>query len=171
MTKLWTKSARGVPFPPLGKVTHLIIHCTATPEGLDLTADQISAMDMQRKDLGYRTAYHYVGLLGGAVENTIPEDLLGAHVGGQNHGKVGYSLVGGIDRVTKKPKDTRTTAQKRALRNFIIEFRKRHPGVIIKGHRDMSPDLNRNGIIEPNEWTKMCPCFDVQAWIAAGMPE
>jgi hypothetical protein len=29
------------------------------------------------------------------------------------------------------------------------------------GHRDLSPDLNGNGEIEPEEWIKQCPCFDV----------
>lgn len=28
------------------------------------------------------------------------------------------------------------------------------------GHRDLSPDLNHNGEIEPEEWVKQCPCFD-----------
>jgi hypothetical protein len=30
------------------------------------------------------------------------------------------------------------------------------------GHRDLSPDLNGDGIIQPGEWTKMCPCYDVK---------
>lgn len=29
------------------------------------------------------------------------------------------------------------------------------------GHRDLSPDLNGNGVIEPEEWVKVCPCFEV----------
>jgi len=29
------------------------------------------------------------------------------------------------------------------------------------GHRDLSPDLNGNGEIEPEEWIKQCPCFEV----------
>ena len=29
------------------------------------------------------------------------------------------------------------------------------------GHRDLSPDLNGNGEVEPMEWTKECPCFEV----------
>ena len=31
----------------------------------------------------------------------------------------------------------------------------------IKGHRDYSPDLNGDGIIQRNEWIKECPCFEV----------
>ena len=30
------------------------------------------------------------------------------------------------------------------------------------GHRDLSPDLNGNGEIEPEEWVKACPCFDAE---------
>ena len=30
------------------------------------------------------------------------------------------------------------------------------------GHRDTSPDRNGDGIISPNEFIKMCPCFDVR---------
>ncbi|MDY5354364.1 MAG: N-acetylmuramoyl-L-alanine amidase, partial [Bacteroides pyogenes] len=26
--------------------------------------------------------------------------------------------------------------------------------------RDLSPDLDGNGEIEPEEWIKACPCFD-----------
>jgi hypothetical protein len=30
------------------------------------------------------------------------------------------------------------------------------------GHRDLSPDKNGNGEIEPEEWMKACPCFDAE---------
>jgi hypothetical protein len=32
---------------------------------------------------------------------------------------------------------------------------------VSKGHRDWSPDLDHDGKVEPHEWLKMCPCFDV----------
>ncbi len=35
-----------------------------------------------------------------------------------------------------------------------------YPESRIVGHRDLSPDLNHNGEIEPEEWIKECPCFD-----------
>ncbi len=35
-----------------------------------------------------------------------------------------------------------------------------YPGSRLCGHRDLSPDLNGNGEIEPEEWIKECPCFD-----------
>ena len=37
---------------------------------------------------------------------------------------------------------------------------KEYPGSRVVGHRDLSPDLNHNGEIEPEEWIKECPCFD-----------
>lgn len=166
MAKLWTTKKDGSPRRPLGTVRYLTIHCTATPEGLDVSADQVSAMDMARADLGYQTAYHYVVELDGTVHNTIPEDLLGAHCR-PNSGNIGISYVGGIDRVTKKPKDTRTPAQKAALKAFVADFKKRYPKAAVLGHRDWSPDLNKDGKIAPNEWIKACPCFDVKAWMAA----
>ena len=33
----------------------------------------------------------------------------------------------------------------------------------VVGHRDLSPDRNGNGEIEPEEWIKACPCFEVKA--------
>ena len=39
-----------------------------------------------------------------------------------------------------------------------------YPGIVdILGHRDASPDKNGDGEIEPAEWIKQCPCFDVRA--------
>ena len=38
---------------------------------------------------------------------------------------------------------------------------KQYPGSRVCGHRDLSPDLNANGEIEPEEWIKQCPCFNV----------
>ena len=40
------------------------------------------------------------------------------------------------------------------------QLREQFPDAMICGHRDFSPDLNGDGIIEPWEWMKACPCFD-----------
>jgi hypothetical protein len=34
------------------------------------------------------------------------------------------------------------------------------PDAEILGHRDLSKDLDGDGIIQPDEWTKICPRFD-----------
>lgn len=37
-----------------------------------------------------------------------------------------------------------------------------YPEAKVVGHRDLSPDVNGNGEVEPMEWTKECPCFKVE---------
>ena len=166
--KLWSTKADGSPRPPLGPVKFITVHCTATPYAHDYTADQISAMDMARTDLR-QAAYHYVILKDGTVENTVPENLKGAHVGNNNAGNIGISYIGGLGP-DNKPADTRTPAQKKAMAKLLSDLKARHPGAVVLGHRDWSPDRNHDGKITPNEYIKACPCFDVKAWIAAGMP-
>ena len=57
--------------------------------------------------------------------------------------------------------DTRTVWQKHSLRVLVRALLVDYPGCKVCGHRDLSPDLNGNGEIEPEEWVKQCPCFDV----------
>jgi len=37
----------------------------------------------------------------------------------------------------------------------------RYPEAKVVGHRDLSPDTNYNGIVDPWERIKECPCFEV----------
>ena len=55
-----------------------------------------------------------------------------------------------------------TPEQRAALRLLVAQLLRRFKGNLrICGHRDLSPDLNGDGRIGPEEWTKQCPCFDV----------
>ena len=60
-----------------------------------------------------------------------------------------------------RPADTRTPAQRATLRQLVGQLQEKFSGCRVCGHRDLSPDLNGNGEIEPEEWIKQCPCFDV----------
>lgn len=87
------------------------------------------------------------------------------------NGAKGYNSIsrhivyaGGLDKFLN-PKDTRTSAQKKAMAAYVLDFHRRFPDVKIIGHRDLSPDLNGNGIIEPYEWMKACPSFEVSEWL------
>ena len=60
-----------------------------------------------------------------------------------------------------RPIDTRTPAQRATLRQLVGQLQEKFPGCRVCGHRDLSPDLNGNGEIEPEEWIKQCPCFEV----------
>lgn len=140
---------------PLGTVRFLTVHCAATPEGRDVKAPTISEWDIDRFG---QISYHWVIELDGTRVRTLPDAVKGAHVGKANTGNIGICYVGGVDKAGK-PKDTRTSAQKASLRTLIRTYRERHPGIVVRGHRDWP------GV------AKACPSFDVAAWIAAGMPE
>ena len=107
-----------------------------------------------------RNRNHYYIRKSGEVVNTRPLSRIGAHAKGYNRNSIGICYEGGLDK-DGKPKDTRTSEQRAALRRLIIELQLRFPGCKVCGYRDLSPDLNRNGKIEPHEWAKQCPCFDV----------
>ncbi|NNM75075.1 N-acetylmuramoyl-L-alanine amidase [Enterovirga sp. DB1703] len=136
----------------------LVVHCTASPDGTDLTVKQIDAM--HRAQGWAQIGYHYVIRLDGTVEPGRPESVVGAHVAGHNTGSIGISYVGGLERKTLKPKDTRTPAQKAAIERLLADLVSRYPITRILGHRDFSPDKDGDGLIEPREWIKVCPCYD-----------
>lgn len=142
-------------------ITDIVVHCTASRENVKMTVDQIRRIHMRERgwsDIGY----HYVVTLDGEVEFGRDVNLIGAHVSGYNSHSIGVVYVGGLDR-DGKPKDTRNELQKNALLNLLIDLKKLYPGAKISGHRDFSPDKNHNGIIEPHEWIKSCPCFDAKS--------
>jgi N-acetylmuramoyl-L-alanine amidase len=64
-----------------------------------------------------------------------------------------------------KPTDTRTSEQKETLKMLVEEYLVKYPQAKVLGHRDLSPDLNNDGIIEPKEFIKICPCFSVADWL------
>ena len=138
-------------------ITDIVIHCTATKVGKDLTADDIRKMHKAQgwSDIGY----HYVVRLDGTIENGRDVDIIGAHVSGYNSHSIGVVYVGGLG-ANGKARDTRTENQKAALLNLLYDLKKIYPNAKISGHRDFSPDKNGNGTIEPFEWIKQCPCFN-----------
>lgn len=141
----------------LGPVKYLTIHCAATPEGRDNTAAQVNQWDIEKFG---QISYHWVIELDGDAVRGLPDNVKGAHVGKANTSNIGICYVGGTtDRnAGSKPKDTRTKAQKIALRTLIRTYQARYPNIIVRGHRDW-PGVS-----------KACPSFDVGAWLAAGMP-
>ena len=155
--KTW--AALGVATTMKRMITEIIIHCTATPEGTDFTVAQIKRCHLDRgfNDIGY----HYVIYRDGTIHKGRAEEKVGAHATGHNAISIGICYVGGLAKDGKTGKDTRTPAQKAALINLIKELKQRYPTIkLVMGHRDTSPDLNHNGVIEPSEYIKKCPCFD-----------
>ena len=128
------------------KITEIIVHCSATPEGQNFTAEDI---DRWHKQKGWQgIGYHYVIELDGSVHKGRNEEVIGAHCLGHNAYSIGVCYIGGLDKWTKASKDTRTDAQKQALIDLLKSLKEKYPNAIIYGHRDFSK--------------KDCPCFDAK---------
>lgn len=153
-------------------IDEIIIHCSATKEGEQCSADQINAAHKARKFSSYLDkngkaryiGYHYLIHPDGTIELCRPINKIGCHASGHNARSIGICYIGGLDANDtdgRMIKDTRTPAQKASLIKLIKELKGRYSTIKkVIGHRDTSPDLNGNGIIEPYEFIKGCPCFD-----------
>ena len=124
-------------------INDIIIHYTATMEGMDIAASDI---DRWHRERGWRRGigYHYVVKLDGSVERGQPISVAGTHCKGHNAHSIGVVYVGGLDRRGRSA-DTRTPAQKRAMLQLLVKLTKMYR-CRIHGHRDYSATL--------------CPGFD-----------
>lgn len=127
------------------RVDKIIIHCSATREGVDFTSADIDRWHRRRGFKGI--GYHYVVRLDGAIEAGRPLDEAGAHCAGHNKQSVGICYIGGLD-AGGKPKDTRTESQRASLSRLVDQLRRRFAGATVHGHREFA--------------AKACPCFDVK---------
>lgn len=126
-------------------VNKIIIHCSATAEGREVTVKEIDAWHRAR---GYNgIGYHYVIYLDGTIHVGRPEERVGAHCKGYNSESIGICYIGGLNK-KGQPEDTRTPEQKESLLKILKELRLKYPQARIFGHRDFAP--------------KDCPCFEAQ---------
>ncbi len=129
------------------KIKELIWHCTATPEGREVSRAEI---DRWHKARGWNgIGYHKVVHLDGSVSEGRPEGDIGAHVSGRNMDTIGYVYVGGTEHDVTVAKDTRTPAQKRTMIRLTKEAIARYKLEKVSGHRDYA--------------AKACPSFDAAA--------
>jgi N-acetyl-anhydromuramyl-L-alanine amidase AmpD len=139
-------------------IKRLVVHCAATKG--DVSAATIRQWHKRQgwRDIGY----HYVIRTDGTVEKGRAENVVGSHVAGWNTGSIAIVYAGGVD-ANGKPADTRTPAQKVAMAKLVKDIATRHKLTAkqIMGHRDLSPDKDKDGVVEPHEWLKACPSFDV----------
>jgi len=134
-------------------IRRIVMHCAATPEGGHYTAADI---DRWHRARGWRgIGYHAVVSLDGTIEPGRPEAEAGAHAVGHNDDTLAICYIGGVAEDGRTPRDTRTEAQRDALREQVQHWRQ-HYGIPIEqvlGHRELDP-------------RKACPCFDVDAFRA-----
>lgn len=143
-------------------IKYIIIHCTATSQKATLE----SIKDYWHKTLGWNIGgYHYLIFPNGKIEKLYPLSMVTNGVKGFNSNSVHISYVGGVDN-NLKAVDNRTPSQKESILKILGEVYKELReyqdvnNILIRGHRDFSPDKNGNGIIDPWERIKECPCFE-----------
>lgn len=166
------------------EIKTIVIHCSATKNGESLFQGKpgtpgaiapVKVIDGWHKARGFKRTlewrnrqnpllfsigYHFVIYTSGAIATGRHVDEVGAHVAGNNRNSLGVCMVG---------TDHFTPEQWAALRTLIGQLKAKYPAARICGHRDLSPDQDNDGIVEPWEWLKTCPGFDVATWLGGDL--
>lgn len=147
----------------MAKLKYLVIHCTATRIGQEVTSAQIRAWHTNPvykggrgwKQVGYTDMIHLDGRIERLVRNNEDGNVdpweITNGVAGMNSVCRHIVYVGGVKADGKTPADTRTDAQLKAMEQFVKAFHAKHPTVKIVGHNDLA--------------AKACPSFKVAEWL------
>lgn len=149
-------------------IKYIAIHCSAG-------FGKKESIEAFWKTKGWKSpGYHRLIDTDGTIHKLLDFGKTSNGVLGFNEQTINICYIGGVENIGTskvpkwKAKDTRTEAQKTALKGCIKEAQewlKQNANtnkIIIQGHRDFSPDLNKNGIIESWERIKECPSFDAK---------
>lgn len=147
----------------MAKLQRLVLHCTATPEGREVTSNEIRAWHTNPvskggrgwKQVGYTDMIHLDGRVERLVQNNEDANVDNWEI---TNGAQGYNstsrhvvYVGGVAKDGKTPRDTRTSGQLKSMELYVKDFHRRFPSVRIVGHNELA--------------SKACPSFDVQKWL------
>lgn len=134
------------------KITHLVVHYTATypDQRPEVTAAVVDQWHRNRTPPFRKIGYHYFIRRDGTLEVGRAENEIGAHVGGQNTGKLGICWAGGLEHGSPKGLNNMTRAQERTLVALLQRLLDKYPGAKVVGHRDLAPT--------------QCPGFNVAEW-------
>jgi N-acetylmuramoyl-L-alanine amidase len=144
------------------KLKFLIIHCTATPAGREVSVQDIINWHTSPQPDGRgwsRPGYSKIIHLDGTIEQIWPVDDDGfINLSEITNGASGYNLnsihivyAGGINFKTHSPEDTRTPKQISSLKDICYYYKNLHPSLLIIGHNQIS--------------NKACPCFSVPRFL------
>lgn len=125
------------------KITHLIIHCTATQP----TATVSAILRYWKEKRGWKNPGYHVILPETGFSYIFDFNSVSNGASGYNSNGVHVSYIGGIDG-NGKAKDTRTLSQKLLIHAFATAFKQRFPDIKIIGH---------NEVVK-----KACPSFSVK---------
>lgn len=142
------------------KIERIFVHCTASWQ--KHTTEWSLIKEFENK--GWKNpGYHYVIFPDGRISKFLDDSKVANGVKGYNPTSIHVAWVGGIvydsnNEITSQ--DNRTPEQRLALFDLLTKLKLKYKGAMIMGHRDISPDLNHNGVVDPWERIKDCPCFD-----------
>ena len=138
------------------QIKDIIIHCSYTPESMDIGVKEIDRWHRERGWLGI--GYHIVVTRGGIREEGRPIERVGAHVQGRNTNSIGICLIGGMNRSKTAPALNYNPEQFTTLRSLIDELLEEYPDAKVSGH---------------NDWDKKktCPNFKANKWYTTGEVE
>ena len=125
----------------------IVVHCSGSRCNHRYTLEQLRhdhVVVNGWRDIGY----HFYITLEGVVYPCRPVERMGAHALGYNAHSIGICYEGGLSP-SGCISDTRTPAQKEAMKLLILRLHREFPDIkTILGHRDL-PGMQ-----------KACPCFD-----------
>jgi len=123
----------------------IIIHCSATPEGRDVSADDIRSWHKARgwRDIGY----HFVVNIDGFLQMGRPIEQIGAHAKGYNRKSIGICYIGGTD-ADLNAKDTLNEKQRETIQALIIDLKRSYPTITkLIGHNEVSAKTCPNFVV------------------------
>lgn len=137
------------------KIERIFIHCTASSQKWG-----VKELMQEFKNKGWKNPGYHIAVTADGVEHQLLSiDKVSNGVKGYNSTAINIAYVGGID-LKGHGVDNRTDKQKETLRAIVTRLKKQFPNAMVLGHRDISPDINKNGNVDPWERIKECPCFN-----------
>jgi len=146
------------------KLKFLVIHCTDTPEGREVTKADIKQWHIVERGwhkMGYSDLIQLDGTLVQLhkfnQDNTVDNWEITNGAKGYNGISRHVVYAGGASNFKPKwakvypPKDTRTLSQMRTLETYVKYMILRHPNIKVIGHNQIS--------------NKACPSFNVGEWL------
>ena len=145
------------------EIQFLVIHCTATPAGREVSSDEIRRWHTSPppqgrgwKQVGYTDLFHVNGGIERLVDNNEDDQVdtfeITNGVAGRNSVCRHIVYAGGMNPDNTAPRDSRSYMQKEAMKKYVKDFMSKFPQAEVVGHRDLDPN-------------KACPSFDVKEWL------
>jgi len=153
----------------MGKIQFGVLHCTATPEGRNISIDTLMSWFMSKPPRGngwskpgYRTVIDLDGRSHDLVEFNNDEIIDWSEITygakGWNSKSIHLAYIGGVDH-NFKSKDTRNPDQQDAMEAHVKVITSYHPDIVWVGHNQINHG-------------KACPSFDAVEWLRwTGIPE